>query len=78
MNLNRAAARKPKRKNKMAFKCYNCDAEVVYGEPHEFKINGKLTLWCAECIEEYSQAMWPEDWGPRAPQMHPPQSKRSS
>ena len=45
--------------------CHSCGATIVFGRAHEMGINGKPTFWCIECIEEYSEAIWPEDWGPR-------------
>lgn len=45
-------------------RCCNCGGLIVYGEPHV--MNGKpRTYWCIDCIEEYSDMCWPEDWGPR-------------
>lgn len=62
-----------------SIRCCQCSGEIVFGTPHEMMVNDKPTFWCAECIEEYSQAVWPEDtFGPRAPQMHPVQSRRPS
>jgi hypothetical protein len=46
-------------------RCVQCNAELLHGEPmHELNCNGKIQLWCIECIDQYSEAMWPDDWGP--------------
>jgi hypothetical protein len=60
-------------------RCFNCDAEIVYGKPHEMTVNGEPQFWCAMCIEDYSAACWPEDTlGPRPPGMHQSTQKRTS
>lgn len=60
-------------------KCHNCGGEIVYGTPHQVTMNDIETFWCEECIEYYSEAMWPEDkFGPRPPTMqHVKQGKPS-
>lgn len=53
--------------------CCRCGGQIVYGEaPHVMDVNGEPTYWCADCIEEYSAAVWPDDYGPRPPRMHDP------
>lgn len=54
----------------MTVKCIQCQGEIVFGSPHEMNVNGEPTFWCEDCIEQYSEAMWPEDiYGPRTPKM---------
>jgi hypothetical protein len=49
--------------------CVKCRGQIVYGEPHIIKVglapNVREEFWCADCIDEYSAVMWPEDWPPR-------------
>jgi hypothetical protein len=50
-------------------KCCHCGGEIVYGEPHVMWVKDdhgeRDTYWCEDCIDEYAEACWPEDWGPR-------------
>jgi hypothetical protein len=50
-------------------KCCHCGGEIVYGEPHVMWVKDdqgeRDTYWCAVCIDDYADACWPEDWGPR-------------
>lgn len=42
--------------------CHHCGSAFLHGEPlHVFDMNGQPTLWCEECIDAYTAAVWPDD-----------------
>ena len=52
--------------------CIRCNGALLYGEPlHTSTFNGESIQWCRDCIEEYSAASWPEDWGPYPSTVYP-------
>lgn len=65
----------------MSFVCCNCGGVIVYGEPHIMHVSDTAgerdTHWCVVCIEEYSDALWDPEWGPRKGKITHPKAGRA-